>query len=63
LSSKNGKETKKNDCFAKFHPSNRQLILFALASNPFDVTDKPKDPCQCFMNATAFGVAEQELSM
>jgi hypothetical protein len=57
------KETKKKDCFDKFHPSAKQLILFALASDSDNVPTEPEDTCERFMNATVQGVAEQELSM
>ncbi len=57
------KETKKKDRFAKFHPSLKQLILFASAPDAENVPDEIKDSCECFMNATTHGVAEQELNM
>jgi hypothetical protein len=57
------KETKKKDRFQKFHPSAKQLILFASASDINDVPTKPEDTCEHFMNATTQGIAEQELSM
>jgi hypothetical protein len=57
------KETKKKDQFHKFHPSAKQLILFASASDINDVPTKPEDTCEHFMNATTQGIAEQELSM
>ncbi len=57
------KETQKKDCFIKFHPSTKQLILFASASNKDSVSNKLKDTCERFMNATTHGAAEQELSM
>jgi hypothetical protein len=57
------KETMKKDHFAKFHPSSKQLILFASAPDAEDVPDKIKDSCECFMNATTHGVAKQELNM
>jgi hypothetical protein len=57
------KETKKKERFVKFHPSSTQMILFASASNPFDVPNNPKDSCQQFINATTHGIAKQELRM
>jgi hypothetical protein len=57
------KEMKKKDRFIKFHPSSKQMILFASASNPFVVPIEPKESCQCFISATTHGVAKQELSM
>ncbi len=57
------KETKKKDRFVKFHPSSKQMIPFASASDPFVVPIKPKELCQRFINATTHGIAEQELSM
>ncbi len=57
------KETKKKDRFVKFHPSSKQMILFASASDPFVVPIKPKESCQRFINPTTNGIAEQELSM
>jgi hypothetical protein len=57
------KETQKKDRFVKFHPSTKQLILFALASDEDSVRDKLKDTCKHFMNATTHGIAKQELSM
>jgi hypothetical protein len=52
------KETKKKDRFAKFHPSSKQLILFASAPDAEDVSDEIEDSCKCFMNATMHGVGE-----
>jgi hypothetical protein len=57
------KETKKKDRFKKIHPLSKQLILFALASNPYDVPDEIEDSCECFINAPTHGVAKQELQM
>jgi hypothetical protein len=57
------KETQKKDRFVKFHPSTKQLILFASASNEDSVPNELKDTCKYYMNATTHGVAEQELSM
>jgi hypothetical protein len=57
------KETQKKDRFVKFHPSTKQLILFASASNKDSVPNELEDTCEHFMNATTHGVAEQELSM
>jgi hypothetical protein len=56
-------ETKKKDRFDKFHPSAKQLILFAPASDPDKVPTEPEDTCECFMNTTTQGIVEQELSM
>jgi hypothetical protein len=39
------KEAKKKDRFVKFHPSSTQMILFASASDPFDVPNEPEDSC------------------
>jgi hypothetical protein len=57
------KEMMKKDHFAKFHPSSKQLILFASAPDAEDVPDEIKDSCKRFMNATMHGVAKQELNM
>ncbi len=57
------KETQKKDCFVKFHPSTKQLILFASASDKESVPKELKDTFEHFMNATTHGVAKQELSM
>jgi hypothetical protein len=57
------KEMKKKDHFAKFHPSSKQLILFASAPDAGDVPDEIEDSCERFMNATMHGVAKQELNM
>jgi hypothetical protein len=57
------KETKKKDRFTKFHPSPKQLILFASAPNAKDVPLKIEDTCKHFMNATTQGVAKQVLNM
>jgi hypothetical protein len=37
------KETKKKDRFVKFHPSSKQMILFASASDPFSAPIEPKE--------------------
>jgi hypothetical protein len=57
------KETQKKDCFVKLHPSTKQLILFASASNKDSVLDELEDTCESFMNATTHGIAKQDLSM
>jgi hypothetical protein len=57
------KETKKKDRFSKFHPSAKQLILFASAPNAKGMPLKIEDTCERFMNTTTQGVAEQELNM
>jgi hypothetical protein len=57
------KETKKKDHFDKFHPSAKQLILFALASDLDDAPTEPEDTCERFMNTTTQDDVEQELSM
>jgi hypothetical protein len=57
------KETQKKDRFAKLHPSTKQMILFASASDEENVPEELEDTCERFMNATTHGVAEQELSM
>jgi hypothetical protein len=57
------KETQKKDRFVKFHPSTKQLILFASASDKESVPKELEDTCERFMNATTHGVAKQELSM
>jgi hypothetical protein len=57
------KETKKKDCFAKFHPSSKQLFLFASTPDAEDVPDEIKNSCERFMNATTHGVTKQELNM
>jgi hypothetical protein len=57
------KEMKKKDRFAKFHPSSKQLILFASAPDAEDVPDEIEHSCECFMSATMHGVAKQELNM
>jgi hypothetical protein len=57
------KEMKKKDHFVKFHPSSKQMILFASASDPFSTPIEPKETCKRFINTTTHGVAEQELSM
>jgi hypothetical protein len=63
LVSQKEKEMKKKDRFDKFHPSAKQLILFASASDPDIVPTEPEDMRKRFMNATTQGVAEQEGSM
>jgi hypothetical protein len=57
------KETQKKDRFVKFHPSTKQLIIFASASDKDSVPDELEDTCKHFMNTTTHGVAKQELSM
>jgi hypothetical protein len=57
------KETKKKDRFVKFHPSSKQMILFASTSDPFVVPIEPKESCQHVINASTHGIAKQELSM
>jgi hypothetical protein len=57
------KENKKKDCFDKFHPSTKQMILFASAVDVEDAPTKPEETCERFINASTQGVAEQEFSM
>jgi hypothetical protein len=57
------KETKKKDHFSNFHPSAKQLILFASAPDAKDVPFEIEYTCEHFMNATAQGVSKQELNM
>jgi hypothetical protein len=57
------KEIKKKDRFEKFHPSSKQLILFASASNPYGVPNEIIDSCESFINAPTHGVAKQELQL
>jgi hypothetical protein len=57
------KENKKKDRFIKFHPSSKQLILFASAPNAFGMPSEPEESCKQFINAITHGVAKQELSM
>jgi hypothetical protein len=51
-------EIQKKDRFVKFHPSTKQLILFASASDKDSVPDELEDTCKHFMNATTHGVAK-----
>jgi hypothetical protein len=57
------KKTQKKDDFVKFHPSTKQSILFASASDKDSVPNELKDTCKHFMNARTHGIAEQKLSM
>ena len=63
LSFQRNKENKKKDRFNKFHPSVKQMILFASSVDVEDIPTVPEDSCKRFINATSQGIAEQELSM
>ena len=57
------KEDKKKDRLKKFHPSIKQLILFASAEDAEDVPDEILDSCKRVFNADNVINAEQELTL
>ena len=57
------KEDKKKDRLKKFHPSIKQLILFASADDADIVPDEILDSCKRVINADTVINAEQELNL
>lgn len=57
------KEDKKKDRLKKFHPSIKQLILFASAEEADAVPDEILDSCKRVFNADTITNAEQELTL
>ena len=57
------KEDKKKDRLKKFHPSIKQLILFASAEDPETVPDDILDSCKRVFNADTVINAKQELTL
>jgi hypothetical protein len=57
------KEDKKKDRLKKFHPSIKQLILFASADDAESTPEEILDSCKRVFNAETLTNAEQELSL